>query len=425
MNVLHVIPAVAQRYGGPSAAIRQECLALDALGAGTLIATTDADGPDRLLVTLNQIAAYDGVRTLFFSRLWSEAFKYAPEFARWIGQHARDFDVVHIRGVLSHVCLASARACRAANVPYVMEPLGTLDRWSLRQKPWRKRLLLAASGRRALVRASAIRCTSSEERREIESLFGVPTALVIPLAVDTARVRSASTADRQEDPYVLVLSRLHPVKGLELLIDAFAAATARNIPASKPWRLVIAGSGEPDYVRTLSARANASSAASRITFEGWVEGERKADLLARASLFALPSHHENFGVSLAEALACGVPAIVSPHVQLASTLTDTHSGWVSELSVGTLAAILRNVMSSPTLLKACSDAAHVLGMTFSSSYVGRQLVELYERIGPHESAVPPSVTMPAMTSVRHSIVAVRGETNGLRDSVMSRKERRR
>src|SRR5262249_36485043 len=140
--------------------------------------------------------------------------------------------------------------------------------------------------------------------------------------------------------YVLVLSRLHPVKGLELLIDAFAAATAAD-RAVASWRLVIAGSGEPEYVQKLRAHASASLVADRIIFEGWVDGSRKSALLAGASLFALPSHHENFGMSLAEALACGVPAIVSPDVQLADEVVANGAGWVSALTLDALSNALR------------------------------------------------------------------------------------
>jgi glycosyltransferase involved in cell wall biosynthesis len=400
MNILHVIPSVAPRYGGPSSAIQQECLALDALGAGTLVATTDADGDDRLPVSLGQITSYGGVRTLFFRRVWSEAFKYSPHLARWIRRHAQEFDAVHIRGVLSHVCLATANACRSSKVPYVIEPLGTLDAWSLAQKRWRKRALLAAAGRRALIGASAIRCTSSEEKRQTESLLGVKTALVVPLAIDTGRLEVSpdTTTRREGDPYVLALSRLHPVKGLELLIDAFAAAASREIPAATPWRLVIAGGGEPGYVRTLSARAAASSASSRISFEGWVDGRRKADLLAGASLFALPSSHENFGMSLAEALANGVPAIVSPHVQLADMLLGTQSGWVSQLSVEALSETLREAMWSPELLRSRSKAARSLGQTFSAPIVAGRLLELYERVALQPAAIRPSVPVPVVTS---------------------------
>jgi glycosyltransferase involved in cell wall biosynthesis len=400
INILHVIPSVAPRYGGPSAAILQECLALGALGTGTLIATTDADGDERLPVPLDTVTTYGAVRTRFFSRAWSEAFKYSPQFARWMRRHARDFDVVHIRGVLSHVCLAAASACRTAHVPYVMEPLGTLDRWSLAQKPWRKRMLLGAGGRRALRGAEAIRCTSTEEKRQVESLLGVQTGLVIPLAIDARPIAASSDAvtRRDQDRYVLVLSRLHPVKGLHLLIDAFATAIASDRGAAR-WRLVIAGNGDPEYVHKLRTHAAASPVADRIVFEGWVDGPRKAALLDGASLFALPSHHENFGMSLAEALACGVPAIVSRYVQLADTVVASGSGWVSALTLEAVSNTLREAMFADGQLATKSQAARSLGQTFSSTRVAQQLVELYEHMRPHP-ALASSPMATAMTGVK-------------------------
>ena len=135
-------------------------------------------------------------------------------------------------------------------------------------------------------------------------------------------------------------------------------------------------------------------------FEGWVEGERKAELLREASLFALPSHHENFGMSLAEALSCGVPVVVSPHVQLADAVLDSQSGWVSDLSVDALAGTLREAMSSPGLLHKRSEAAKRLGQTFSPAIVARQLVELYERIGVHAATVRPPATISVATSAK-------------------------
>jgi glycosyltransferase involved in cell wall biosynthesis len=217
---------------------------------------------------------------------------------------------------------------------------------------------------------------------------------VISLAIDTLRLDAASriASTWADDPYVLVLSRLHPVKGLELLMDAFAAASVCPIPGASKFRLVIAGDGEPGYVRALRERAAASDVASRISFEGWVDGDRKGRLLAGAALFALPSHHENFGLSLAEALSCGVPVVVSRQVQLADAVVDAQCGWVSELTLDALAAALREAMSSPKLLQARSAAAKKLGQTFSPAMVARQLVELYDRLALHAAAIRSPIT---------------------------------
>src|SRR5262249_52122164 len=137
-KVLQVIPGVAARYGGPNQAIFRICQALESEGAEVLLATTDADGPGRLPVPLAQPIVYNGGRTVFFSRPYSEAFKYSMPLARWLESSAEQFDVAAIHAVFSHSSLAAARACRRSAVPYIVRPLGSLSSWSLNQKPMRK-----------------------------------------------------------------------------------------------------------------------------------------------------------------------------------------------------------------------------------------------------------------------------------------------
>jgi len=346
VRVLHVIPSVAPRYGGPSEAVLGMCRALERAGVPTLIATTDADGAGRLPVELGRTTDYAGARVVFFPRQWSEAFKYSRPLARWLDTHAADFDAVHVHAVFSHACFAAAAACRRAGVPYVVRPLGTLDPWSLRQKPLRKRLLWRLGARRMLERAAAVHYTTDEERRLAEGPLGLARGVVIPLGVaDAAPAPAAGRAalrarwpELDAAPYVLALSRLHPKKGLEILLEAFLD-TARRPPLDG-WRLVVAGDGDPSYVASLRERVARRAGTELVVFAGWIDGEEKLAVLAAASLVALPSRQENFGLSVAEGLALGVPALVSPHVNLAGVITAAGAGWVAPLERAALAATL-------------------------------------------------------------------------------------
>jgi glycosyltransferase involved in cell wall biosynthesis len=167
-NVLHVIPAVAPRYGGPSAAIIGMCHALRELDMSTLVATTDADGDGRLDVADGEVQDYEGIPMVFFPRQASEAYKWSAPLAVWLRQHVRDFDVVHIHAVFSHSSVASARACLNHQVPYVLRPLGTLDPWSLNRHRWRKQVLIRFGAGRLLAGASAMHYTTDVERRLAE-----------------------------------------------------------------------------------------------------------------------------------------------------------------------------------------------------------------------------------------------------------------
>jgi glycosyltransferase involved in cell wall biosynthesis len=316
--------------------------------------------------------------------------------AAWLRASVSDYDVVHIHALLSHACLAAARACRAAGVLYVVRPLGTLDPWSLAQKPWRKRLLLAMGGRKALADATAVHYTAAGEQRFVEAAFRTRRGFVLPLGIDAHFLdeETVPIEARERTPYVLALSRLHPVKALDVLIDAFG-----DVHADSAWRLVIAGDGDEEYARALHLRAAKSPAAAAIEFSGWVDGEEKRALLRRASLYALPSHHENFGVSLVEALACGVAAIVSSHVLIGDDLAAANAAWVTANDRASLSATLRAAMTDARTRSEKSTAARRFAAELAWPRVAARLLEIYGSLqaeatvpGNHASLATPPVT---------------------------------
>ncbi len=201
-------------------------------GADAAIATTDADGPGRLPVRCGTMREHEGIPMIFFHRRFSESFKYSRPFATWLGKHVAEFDAVHIHGVFSHSCLAAARACRRGSVPYIVRPLGALERWSLRQKPVRKRIALALGARKMLAEAAAVHYTTERERRESERMLELSNGVVIPLGVDPPSLSPSFGAVPPQNRAIeqssnramniLFLSRLHPKKGIELLLEAFA-----------------------------------------------------------------------------------------------------------------------------------------------------------------------------------------------------------
>jgi glycosyltransferase involved in cell wall biosynthesis len=357
------------------------CDALAKAGVDTLIVTTNADGDRTLDVPIGKPTAWRGVPALFFNRDFSESFKYSFALARWLRRHVTEFDVVHIHAVLSHTCLSAASACRTHRVPYILRPLGTLAPWSLRQKAFRKRVTLALGARRAILAAGAVHCTSDEECRGVEQAFPGVNGVVIPLGIEDAFFDKTPPggAERNGDPYVLALSRIHPKKNLEALIVAFLAAAAGQ---RDRWRLVIAGDGEPHYVEQLRQFATQGDGDHRVTFAGWVDGAQKHALIQRASLFALASLHENFGVSVLEALASGVPAILSGEVDLAGAVRQHAAGWVVEPTVGSIRAGLADAFSNPVERLARGGAARRLAGRFAWPGIASEIVELYLRLRP-------------------------------------------
>ena len=389
--VLHVIPAVAPRYGGPSAAVVGMCRASQATGAQTLIATTDADGPSRLDVPLERETIHQGVPCIFFPKQASESFKWSAPLAGWLSRRVGDFDLVHVHAVFSHAVLAAGRACQKHDVPYLIRPLGTLDPWSVGRHAYRKRLLLALGLHQVLCRASLIHYTTSEERQLAEEQFpNLPHGEVVPIGIDDGWFQ---LEDVSREKTFVCLSRLEVKKGVDLAIEAFRKIAAD--PDLESWRLVIAGDGEPDYVAALKRAAAEGAGSARIEFTGWLDGDARASLLQRGSVFVLPSQQENFGIALVEAMAAGLPAIVTPGVNLASELRRHDAGWVVERNADAVASAMRTAVAD-TARAERGRRAQQLASRFQWPTVAQGLDAMYRRaIDQHAARSAARATVPS------------------------------
>ncbi|HEX7771046.1 MAG TPA: glycosyltransferase, partial [Pyrinomonadaceae bacterium] len=340
-------------------------------GIEVLLVTTD----DGLPSANGDCFEYKGVPARFFHSQWGESFKYSRPLASWLNANIRNFGLAHIHAVFNHSSVAAARACREAGVPYVVRPLGTLDPWSMKQKSLRKRLFWQVSGKTMLQRAAAVHYTSEAEKLSTERRMGLHHGKVIALGIETS-TSSDNVADHfpelARDPYVLVLSRLHPKKGLGVLIDAFQSLETRF----SHWRLVLAGDGPSEYVSKLKNKVHGD----RILFTGWLEGERKAAVLGGASLLVLPSHQENFGLCVMEALAHSVPVLVSPSVNLATEIAANNAGWIATIDKDALASKLAEALRDEEELTRRGRAGKQLSQKYSWENVARDLTRLYQEI---------------------------------------------
>lgn len=352
MKVLHVIPAVAPCYGGPSEALIHMCRAQMAIGVAPVIATTDANGTSRLPVELFQSTEYKGVQTVFFPREHSESFKYSAQLKEWLGQNISAFDIVHIHAVFSHSSLAAASACRKRHVPYVVRPLGSLDPWSLGQRRILKRILWYCGVEQMLSRAAAIHYTSAEEMRLAEIALGSGSrGVVIPLGVDPALLETlplpqgvGEVFSESSDPYILILSRMVRKKRIHDFLEAFVDII--RMQRFSRWVLVLAGRGDPKYMDLLKSLVKQAQVEGSVRFLDWLEGYKKIAALRGAALLALPSYQENFGIAAVEAMACGVPVLVSERVNLATEIANAKAGWITPLSEEGLRSTLREALES-------------------------------------------------------------------------------
>lgn len=389
MKVLHVIPSVSSRSGGPGQAIIPMCGSLAAKGIEVLLASTDDDlpaqnrpgGPKRGAIT-----RYKNLPAIFFPIQLGASFKYSRPFAVWLDKHVSDYDLVHIHAIFNHSSIAAARACRVKAIPYIVRPLGTLDPWSMKQKSLRKKVFWNAGVKTMLTGADAIHYTTKGEQDAVESSLGLNRGVVVPLGVEMSTTSGPQAVMKLatrfpallDHPYVLVLSRLHPKKAIEVLVEAFVSLNKRQ--EFRNWRLVLAGEGPADYVASLKRLVHQHDAPESVIFPGWLEGEYKEAALRNASLVALPSYHENFGLCVMESLACGVPVLISPHVNLAPEILNAEAGWIAAVDKDSLGAALSQALRSDAELRRRGEAGLRLATSFDWPIVATTLKELYASV---------------------------------------------
>src|ERR1044072_4378685 len=184
MKVLHVIPSVDERSGGPATAIVPMCRALMRQGIDVLLLSTTAGLPAE--VTQGEVLDHKGVPAIFFQSQLGESFKYSRPLSAWLRSNIQIIGLDHIHAIFNHSSVAAAHVCQKADVPYVVRPLGTLDPWSMAQKSLRKRLFWQISGKGIIAHAAVVHYPSEAEKISTESSLGLNHGRVIPLGVKPA-----------------------------------------------------------------------------------------------------------------------------------------------------------------------------------------------------------------------------------------------
>ena len=379
MRVLHVVPTYlpATRYGGPIYSVHGLARALVTEGCDVHVYTTNVDGPGVSDVPLGTPMLRDGVNVTYFSTGFGRRVYRAPAMGLALAEVTANFDIVHLHSVFLWPTSAAAAAARAARVPYLLAPRGMLVADLLRRKSaLAKWAWILALERRNLAQAAAVHVTSELEARDLRNL-GLKTRriVVVPNGIDDAAVadpNECGAANRHGQPNILFLGRITWKKGLDRLIAAMA-----RVPQAT---LTIAGNDEEGLQTTLEQQAQEQGIAARVVFVGPVSGSAKSLLLRTASVFVLPSHSENFGIAVLEAMAAGCPVIVSAEVGLADTVRKAGAGLVSPTDPEGLARSITALLADPELRLRMGAAgrAEATGR-FGWQAIAAQMMEVYRQ----------------------------------------------
>jgi glycosyltransferase involved in cell wall biosynthesis len=283
-----------------------------------------------------------------------------------------DADIVHCHGLWQMPMIDAAREARRRGKPLVLAPHGMLGAAALAFSPRKKALFSAAWQRRVDKQAACLHATSSQEHDDIREAGLTNPIAVVPNGIDVPE--ATTKALLSEIRTLLWLGRVHPKKGLDTLVAAWA-----RIEASHPaWRLRIAGPderGHTDELRALAERLGTT----RIAFQGPVFGVNKLAAYRAAELFVLPSLNENFAMTVAEALAAGTPVVCTKGSPW-SGLEANGCGWWVDQSVEALAAALAGAMTLPAATLAAMGARgrEWMARDFSWDAAGRDMLAVYE-----------------------------------------------
>lgn len=344
LRVVQVVASINVETGGPAVSVTRLADQLAGAGLDVRVATLDyrRHGPPAPLLRARLQAVE--------ADWWAQHFRgWSPAFGRTLRAMGAESDVIHGHGLWMFPNREARRAAGAARIPLVISPRGMLEAWSLRRSRWKKRVAWILFERRNLELAAGFHATSAEEALSIRQLGLRQPIAVLPNGVDVpgpeirgerARLEARFPELRGRE-WVLFLSRLHPKKGVTELLDAWGAVAGR----AADWHLVIAGPGEAGY-RAQLERQVAAGRLPRVTLTGPLAGAEKEGAFAGAGVFVLPTHSENFGLVIAEALGRGVPVLTTRAAPW-SGIVQEGCGWWIEMRPPELAAALEAALATP------------------------------------------------------------------------------
>jgi glycosyltransferase involved in cell wall biosynthesis len=378
VRVLHVTPyfAPAYRYGGPPRSILGLCRALGDTGVDVEVFTTTANGDEPLPPAPDGVV-HAGVRVRYFPLSWPQRYWRASGLRTALKRAAAAADLVHVHGLWNMTSWAGVSAARAAGKPYVVSPRGMLQPEARQRHREMKSLAYWGIERANLRDAAILHATSALEGRELTQ-YGPPVILIpngvsispaTPPAVEALRARAGL---HEGDEVVTFLGRLHPIKRLDLLAEAFAIVHHARPHA----RLVIAGPDESGYRQLVEAMFAPVAAQTR--WLGPVDDDAIAALLASSDTLVQCSDSESFGMSVAEALSASVPVVVT-----------RRSGWAEVDALGcgfsvahepvSIADGILRVLDHPDRAGMRSKAGAWARKTFAWPAIGKAMRDAYEQ----------------------------------------------
>jgi glycosyltransferase involved in cell wall biosynthesis len=333
IKILNIIENLDDTYGGPAKSVPYMCKYLSEENLDTDILSIKLHKKEE-----NVIVKKYNLNWKTFDYIFSKKFRYSLGLKSYITDLAKNEKklILHNHNLWNYISYISYRISKKHKTHLVTSIRGSLYQWSLNQSIYKKKLAWIIFQKKALENASCIHVTEINELKAVREL-GIKTPIaLIPNGINLnefSKLKSSKNAKESlnletKKKYILFMSRLHPKKGLEYLVNSWIDL-ANNY---KEWILLIVGPEyDKEYVNNIKTKIHQSGIQNRVIFKGMLEGQNRLDAFASSNLFVLPSHSENFGISIAEAMASKIP-VITTHGTPWSEINDYKSGWWVELT---------------------------------------------------------------------------------------------
>jgi glycosyltransferase involved in cell wall biosynthesis len=387
MRILHVVQALSRKFGGTQTVLLDLARTQIQIGLDVEVATTNIDAPSGVLkVPTDRIVNVDGVQARYFPVQFRELL-YSRQFKYFIDNEITRFGIIHIHGLYRFPSTYTAYQARKQRVPYVISPHGALDPFLYRKSS--RSVLLKRLYERwfelpNLRMAGSIHYTAEGERKLTEFLGLNAPSFVVPNGIDWQKFvhlpgpgafRNAHNLG--DVPLVLFLGRLHVKKGLDLLITAFDDV-CRKIPNVK---LAIVGPENDDYGQKVRRWVHERGLDSHVHFIGHLDYDEVIQAYVDADVFVLPSYTENFGMTVVEAMACGLPVVISDQVNIHTEVAEAGAGRITRCDANEVAHELIDLLNDPDQRSKMGMAGrHEARVRYSWSNIVNAFTQEYEAV---------------------------------------------
>lgn len=380
MNVLHVAASLSSEWGGPTRVVTGLTEALAKKGIKVSIFASSEDDKGVCIKNIKGVDVKLFPKNLF-SRFWTS---YSSSLAKALIKEITKFDLIHIHEIWHHSHFVAYRLAKKFYKPYVVTIHGELEPWCLNYKAFKKKIYSFLIQRKILKEAAALHAVTEAEVKDIHNFVENKKVFLIPNGLNLEEFENLPQREEFERLYpqlkekkvILFLGRIHPIKGLDILAKAFGTVLKKrdNI------QLIIAGPDDDGYKNMVVEMLKVEGALNNVIFTSMLTGNEKLAALSRADIFVLPSSSEGFSISVLEAMACGLPVVITKQCNFPE-VEELGAGKVIDTDATQLSDALIELLDNPDLCKEIGNRGkRLVAEKYTWDKVADKMITVYEKI---------------------------------------------